>query len=106
LRFVVVVPRGLLSCPPMNILIENQDTLEYLSGEGQWTKNPRDGRSFPATKIAFQAAKHEAIGKFNIVCHIPQTDQFINLDHGRGKGLPTPGTPASAENSPEAEPLP
>jgi hypothetical protein len=90
----------------MNILIENQDTLEYLMGEGQWTKNPRDGRTFPATKLAFQAAKHEAIGKFNIVCHIPQTDQFINLDHGRGKGLTTPDTAVPAESSPRAEPLP
>jgi hypothetical protein len=89
----------------MNILIENQDTLEYLTGEGQWTKNPRDGRSFPATKTAFQAAKQEAIGKFNIVCHIPQTDQFINLDHGRGKGLATLDATASVESSTEAEAL-
>jgi len=102
----VVVHRGLLDCRPMNILIENQDTLEYLTGEGQWTKNPRDGKSFPATKTAFQAAKHEAIGKFNIVCHIPQTDQFINLDHGRGKGSPSADAGASAESPAEAEALP
>jgi hypothetical protein len=72
----------------MNILIENNDTLEYLNNAGQWTKNPREGKSFPATRMAFRAAKLEAIGRFNIVCHIPQTDQFINLDHGRGAGQP------------------
>ena len=80
----------------MNILIENCDTFEYLTEAGEWTKNPRDGRRFPATKAAVQAAKREAIAKFNIVCHIPQTNQFINMDHGRGKGLPEISTEASA----------
>lgn len=78
----------------MNILIENNDTLEYLTPAGQWTKNPLDGKFYPATRIAFRAAKLEAVGKFNIVCHIPETNQFINLDHGRGAGLPA----VSAEN--------
>jgi hypothetical protein len=72
----------------LNILIENNDTLEYLTPAGQWTKNPLIGKSYPATRMAFRAAKLEAIGKFNIVCHIPETNQFINLDHGRGVGLP------------------
>ena len=73
----------------MNILIENQDTLEYLTETGQWTKNPLKGRHFPASATAFKIAKAEAIGKFNIVCHIPATNQFVNLDHGRGKGVVT-----------------
>ena len=72
----------------MNILIENHDTLEYLTEAGQWTKNPLKGRRFPASTTAFQLAKTETIGKFNIVCHIPATNQFVNLDHGRGKGAP------------------
>jgi hypothetical protein len=72
----------------MDIPIENNETLEYLTDGGQWTKNPCEGRCFPATEAAFRAAKREAIGKFKIVCHIPATNQFINLDHGRGKGLP------------------
>ncbi len=75
----------------MNILIENNDTLEYLTPAGQWTKNPLNAKSYPATKTAFRAAKQEAIGKFNIVCYIPQSSQFINLDHGRGAG--SPGAP-------------
>jgi hypothetical protein len=86
----------------MNILIENHDTLEYLTPAGQWTKNPLDGKRFPATVTAFRTAKLEAIGKFNIVCHIPGTNQFVNLDHGRGKGLPAVSLPqalAEAEAS-------
>jgi hypothetical protein len=72
----------------MNILIENNETFEYLTSAGQWTKNPLNGKRYPATRVAFRAAKQEAIGKFNIVCHIPDTNQFINLDHGSGAGLP------------------
>ncbi|MGH7981371.1 MAG: hypothetical protein ACREE6_18490 [Limisphaerales bacterium] len=84
----------------MNILIENNDTLEYLTAEGQWTKNPHDGKHYPASRIAFRAARQEAIGKFNIVGHIPGTNQFINLDHGRGAGLPA----VSAENPATVDP--
>jgi len=84
----------------MNILIENYDTLEYLTEAGQWSKNPLDGKCFPATATAFRAAKLEAIGKFNIVCHIPGTNQFINLDHGRGKGMPVVALPSAAAEPP------
>ena len=72
----------------MNILIENNETLEYLGNVGEWTKNPRDGKRFEKTEEAFKAAKQEAIGKFTIVGHIPGTNQIVNLDHGRGKGIP------------------
>ena len=84
----------------MNILIENNETLEYLTPAGQWTKNPLNGKRYPATRIAFRMAKLEAIGKFNIVCHIPETNQFVNLDHGRGAGLQGIG----AENSATVDP--
>lgn len=80
----------------MNILIENDDTLEYLASTGRWTKNPRQGQRFPATRAAFQAAKQEAIGKFNIVWHIPETNQFVNLDHGRGAGVAAVAAEAAA----------
>ncbi|MGH7981029.1 MAG: hypothetical protein ACREE6_16750 [Limisphaerales bacterium] len=84
----------------MNILIENDDTLKYLGPGGEWTKNPLNGKRYPATRIAFQAAKLEAIGKFNIVWHIPETNQFINLDHGRGVGPPAAaGNPAGPSNA-------
>lgn len=70
----------------MHILIENNDTLEYLTTTGTWSKNPLVGKHFSNSVTAFRAARQEAIGKFNIVCHIPQTNQFVNLNHGRGTG--------------------
>ena len=73
----------------MNILIENAETMEFLAGNGLWTKDLSKGKTFPTTNTAFQAAKQQAIGRFNIVSHISQTGQFINLNHGRGKGLET-----------------
>jgi len=90
----------------MNILIENYDTLEYLTVAGQWTKDPLEGRCFPATTAAVQVAKRESIGKFTIVCHIPQTNQMVNLDHGRGKGLPDASATAAAAVAPAVGPSP
>jgi hypothetical protein len=83
---MLAVEENLVTYGFMTILIEDTDTLEYLAGNGQWTKNAAEGKSFEATAIAFEAAEKEPIGKFNIVCYIPQTKQIINMDHGRGKG--------------------
>ena len=82
----------------MNILIEDAETLEYLAKDGLWTKNVAEGKKFGATEAAFEVAKKEPIGKFNIVFYIAQTKQLINMDHGRGKGL--------AEASPVVETAP
>ena len=79
----------------MKILIENHETQEFFTATGQWTKNPLDARIFPATKAAFRVAKQEAINKFNIVFYIAGTNQFVNLDHGRGTGLPESGDSSS-----------
>ena len=70
----------------MNILIENQETLEYLTETGVWSKQPSEAKRFANSRTAFRAAKQEAVGKFNVVGHIPTTQQFINLQHGRGVG--------------------
>jgi len=73
----------------MNILIENSETSEYLTEQGHWTKNPLNGKIFKATGAAFRAARQESVRKFNIVFHLPQNNQFINLDHGHGKATTT-----------------
>ena len=70
----------------MNILIENAESLEYLASNNLWTKNAADAKHFGKTGAAFEVAKKELIGKFNIVAYIPETRQFVNLHHGRGKG--------------------
>ncbi|MGD0744460.1 MAG: hypothetical protein ABSA45_04815 [Verrucomicrobiota bacterium] len=89
---MLAVRENLVTSPFMNILIEDAEKLEYLTGENQWTKNAAEGKSFGATETAFGVAKKEPIGRFNIVFYIPQTRQFVNLNHGRGKG--TEASPA------------
>ena len=70
----------------MNIMIENADSLEYLTGDNLWTKTAANGKHFLRTGAAFDTAKKAAIGKFNIVAYIAESKQIINLNHGRGKG--------------------
>jgi hypothetical protein len=70
----------------MRILVENEETSEYLTETRHWSKDPMKGKQFPNSRLASRAAKLEAIGTFNIVCHIPKTKEFINLDHGQGIG--------------------
>ncbi len=71
----------------MNIMIENADSLEYLAADNRWTKFAADGKHYPRTGAAFDVAKKEPIGKFNIVGYITETKQLINLNHGRGRGV-------------------
>src|SRR5664279_4016537 len=89
---MLVVRGNVLTSPFMNILIEDAETLEYFTSDNKWTKKVSEGKNFGATEAAFAVAKKEPIGKFNIVFYIPQTQQFINMDHGRGKGLAEAGT--------------
>jgi hypothetical protein len=70
----------------MNILIENPESAEFFTGEGQWSKDIADALTFRGTVHALRAAKQESIGRFNIVGYFADTRQFINLNHGRGKG--------------------
>jgi len=71
----------------MNIMIEDAETLQFAAAQGGWTKNVTEGKLFDATGAAFAFARKEPVGKFNIVCYIQETEQFINLNHGRGKGI-------------------
>ena len=71
----------------MNILIEDAETLTYLTSSNQWAKNAGEGRDFGATGPALTQAKKEPIGRFNIVAYIHQTHQFINMNHGKGRGI-------------------
>jgi hypothetical protein len=86
---MLAVPETLVAWAFMKILIEDAETLEYLTSSGRWTKKAGEGKSFEATLTACEAAKREPIRKFNIVCYIAQTKQLINMDHGRGKGPDT-----------------
>jgi len=76
----------------MKTLVEDAETLEYLTSNSQWTKNAGDGRDFGVTQAAFEVAKQEPMGRFNIVGYFPETKQLINMNHGRGRRVPE--TPA------------
>jgi hypothetical protein len=96
---MLVVWGNVLTSPFMNILIEDAEKLEYLTSDNHWTKKASEGKNFGATGAAFDVAKKELIGKFNIVFYIPQTKQFINMDHGRGKGLAETSSVAEAASA-------
>ena len=81
------ISASLLACQYMKILIEDAERLEYLTNTNLWTKNPIEGKCFSATGNALAAAKKESIGRFNIVGYISQSKQFVNLNHGRGRGI-------------------
>jgi hypothetical protein len=70
----------------MNIIIEDAESLKFFTGEGLWSKTATEGKLYAGTALACKAAKQESVGKFNIVGYVAETKQFINLDHGRGKG--------------------
>jgi hypothetical protein len=70
----------------MKIIIEDAESLKFFTGEGLWSKTVTEGKSYAGTGLAFKAAKQEPVGKFNIVGYVAETKQFINLDHGKGKG--------------------
>ena len=97
---MLVIRENVIALWFMNILIEDAEKLEYLTSDNRWTKKASEGKNFGATGAAFEVAKKEPIGKFNIVFYIPQTKQFINMDHGRGKGLAE--TSSVAEAAPAA----
>jgi len=71
----------------MNTLIEDAMKLEYLTSNGQWTKNAAAGMNFGETVTALAFAEQQPIDEFNIVGFFPTNKQFINLLHGRGKGI-------------------
>lgn len=87
---MLAVLENLLRWPFMKILIEDAETLQYLTSTGHWTKTIAKGRTFATTQAAFDEARKEPIRKFNVVLCVPQSDQLINLNHGRGKGPAEP----------------
>lgn len=69
----------------MKTLVEDAEKLEYLTSNSQWTKNAGEGKDFGTTEAAFDFAKQEPMGRFNITGYFPGTRQLINLNHGRGR---------------------
>ena len=80
----------------MNIIIENQESPEFLGTAGGWIKNPVDAVRFPTTVAALRAGRQQAIGKFNVIGHLPDNNQFLNLHRGRGTGQSDAGNPTAS----------
>ena len=80
------MPESLLTCSSMNIIIEDVETLKFFTGEGQWTKNVTESKHYAGSAEAFNAARREPIGKFNIAGYIVENKQFINFRSGSGIG--------------------
>ena len=90
----------------MNILIEDAESLRFLTSGAQWSAQATEGKCFAGTRLAFKAAKQEAIGKFNIVGYILSTKQFVNLDHGQGKGAASPAQVVGSQPTEPVNPRP
>jgi hypothetical protein len=71
----------------MNIIIEDAESFKFLTSEGKWANTAAEGKHFTETTIAYNAARREPIGKFNIAGYIRETKQIINLRSGRGTGV-------------------
>ena len=71
----------------MKTLVEDAEKLEYLTSDSHWTKNAGEAKDFRTTGAAFDFAKQEPMGRFNILGYFPGTNQFFNLNHGRGRRI-------------------
>jgi len=69
----------------MKTLVEDAEKLEYLTSDSHWTKDAGEGKDFGTTGAAFDFAKQEPMGLFNIIGYFPGTKQFFNLNHGQGR---------------------
>ena len=71
----------------MRTLVEDAEKLEYLTSDSHWTKNAGEAEDFKGTAAAFEFAKQEPIGRFNIIGYFPGTNQCFNLNHGQGRRI-------------------
>ena len=68
----------------MTILVENADTLEYLTTDGRWTKKMDQAATYRSSTLAKASANSAAIGRFNIIGANQKSSQIVNLDEGCG----------------------
>jgi len=95
---MLVIRENVVTSEFMNILIEDAETLQYLTSNSQWTKNASKAKTSGPPKRPFRLRKKNRSAGLTSFFTSPKTRQFINMDHGRGKGL--------AEASPVLETAP
>jgi hypothetical protein len=68
----------------MTILIENADTLEFLTRDGRWTKHAGEAATYRTSTLAKEFGTAAPIGRFNVVGAFKNSPQLTNLDEGCG----------------------
>jgi hypothetical protein len=68
----------------MRILIENAETLQYLTADGAWTKEPNAAATYRTSTVAKEHGKTAPIGRFNVIGAFKNSPQITNLDDGCG----------------------
>ncbi len=71
----------------MKIIIEDAESFKFFAGEGHWSAVAEDGKPYASALHAYNVARQEPIGKFNIAGYVTQTEQLVNLRAGRGTGI-------------------
>ena len=72
----------------MTILVENAETLEYLTTDGRWTNKMERAATYRSSTLAKASATSAAIGRFNIIGAVAKSSQIVNLDEGVGAKKP------------------
>jgi hypothetical protein len=68
----------------VKIIIEDAETLEFLTSEGRWTKDLARAAAFPNSAAAKTRGSAIPIGRFNVVGSFARWPQLTNLDEGCG----------------------
>jgi hypothetical protein len=87
----------------MHIHIENPETTEFLNLTDGWSRQLIEAKIFPNITAAMRAGRQLAVGRFNVIGHLPGGSQYLNLQHGRGTGrLDITPSPATSAVQPDA----
>jgi hypothetical protein len=68
----------------VKIIIENAETLEFLTSDGRWSKDVTRAAAFPNSNAAKARGVTFPIGRFNVVGAFATSPQLTNLDEGFG----------------------
>jgi hypothetical protein len=68
----------------MRIIIEDAETLQFLTMDGGWTGDSARAATFANSDAARERGVTLPIGEFNIVGAFSKSPQLTNLDNGSG----------------------
>jgi hypothetical protein len=71
----------------MKVLIKDPELRQYLAAGGGWTANVDEADDFIVTTIAYNFARQRMPSHFEIVLHLPETNELIVFAEGLGRAL-------------------